>query len=347
MGKTVRVMDYIPPAYWPGIQAGTFVFDVSAYLNAAHLDASNGGVGGGEVIYDAGGYLAGTVQTYDDQHIRGAWRATQIKQVGAQSIFVPAAWLANSLVNHDGATIEKFQFITDNPAAGGYSIIRYDNRSNVKDCDSIGLPVLLTSLTANGSANPKGTGGHKFDSLYFLNSPRGAIANDGSSVTDMKFIGLHVANCGALGGAPAVCGDGGMGGWQITAAKMFNCAGAIIRGAVFNTLLEGCDIDWNGGDPAGLDFRTHGATNQGLRLIGNNFRLMAPGPGPYTTVSVHGSQAAHLTHVANTYWVDTTVSGSSVTAINLVGSAYYGHSSLNEYQGFTGTQIGNADTLLP
>lgn len=346
MGKTVRVMDYIPPALWPGIQAGTFSDDVSAYLNAAHLDASNGGVGGGEVIYDAGGYLAGTVQTYNDQHIHGAWRATQIKQVGGQSIFVPSYWLANSLGVNDGPTIEKFQFITDNPSAGGYSVIRYDNRSNMKDIDSLGLPVLLTALSANGSVNSHGTGGHKFDSCYFQNSPRGAIANDGSTVTDMKFLELHIANCGAAGAAPAIY-SAGLGGWQIVAAKIFNCAGAILRGGIWNTLLEGCDIDWNGGDTAGLDLLTHGALNQGVRLIGNNFRIMAPAPGgPYTMVSVHGNQGVNLTHVANTYWVDTSVSGPNVVAAKLAGSTYAGHSDLNQYQGFTGAQIGNADALL-
>ena len=30
MGKTVRVMDYIPSALWPGIEAMTFTDDVSA-----------------------------------------------------------------------------------------------------------------------------------------------------------------------------------------------------------------------------------------------------------------------------------------------------------------------------
>lgn len=348
MSKTVRVMDYIPSALWPGIAAGTFVDDVSAYLNAAHLDAAGGGVGGGEVIYDAGGYLAGTVQTYNDQHIHGAWRGTQIKQVGSQSIFVPSYWLANSLVWNDGPTIEKFQFLTDNPAAGGYSIIRFDFRSNVKDVDSFGLPILLTSNTSNGTPSGRGkTGGHTFDNLYFLNSPRGAIASDGTTVTDITMTDFVVANCGAAGAAPAIYGAG-LAGWKFSGAKMFNCAGAMIRGAVWNTLLTGCDIDWNGGDTAGLDFPLQAALNEGVRLVGNNFRIKAPAPSAgYIMVNIHGNRPCNLTHVANTYWVDTAVSGSAVTAIKLAGTSYAGHSSLNQYQGFTGGQIGNADALLP
>lgn len=349
MGKTVRVMDYIPSADWAGIESMSFSVDVSSYLNAAHLDASNGGVGGGEVIYDAGGYLAGNIQTYNDQHIHGAWRGTQLKQTGSNSIFVPSYWLSNSLIWNDGPTIEKFQFVTDNPAAGGYSIIRFDFRSNVKDVDSIGLPMLLTSNTSNGTPSGRGkTGGHTFDNLYFLNSPRGGLVADGSSVTDMSINDFTVANCGTAGGAPAVAGTS-LAGWKLTGAKMFNCPGVMIRGAVWNTLIADGDIDWNGGDTAGLDLLVNAALNEGVRLIGNNFRIKAADTSgaPYTMVSIHGNRPLNLTHVGNTYWVDTSVSGSAVTAINLSGTSYAGHSSANQYQGFTGTQIGNADSLLP
>jgi hypothetical protein len=235
-----------------------------------------------------------------------------MNQIGSASIFVPAAWAANdTTAGRTGAVIERLSFTTPNANAGGYAVIKYDERSHLNCLESEGLPVLLTAKTANGSLNSKGqTAGHSLTDMYFHNCPRGAVASDGSEVTDVKIIGGIYASCGALGGSPTIAATT-FAGWQIDRPKMFYNAGAVFRGLVWNTLIQGADIDWNGTDTAALDFSLSGAANQGVRLIGNNFRITnaAFSASSAYMVKISGPNTVpfHFTHIGNTYWNDPTI----------------------------------------
>lgn len=345
MAKSVNVMDYIPPALWSDIETYAYSTDLSVYLQAAHDDAGSGIGVGGEVTYPAGGFLAAEISTYRQQYVHGAWQSTIFKQIDDKSVFVTSEWKADDQHYRLGRYWENLNFITDDPLAGGYAIIDFGYRDQMRSINSTGLPVLLTGATKNLPARD-GTGGHAIDNLYVNFSPRGGLVSQ--QVTDVQLTRSTFNACGALGGSAAIEASA-IAGWQMETLKIFSCPGKIfhVPHSIWNATLLGSMIDWEGGDGVGLDFTNALAGEQGIRMIGNDFRIKATAPGDYTMISIGGSVPARCVHVGNKYWIDPVVAAAStINAIRLSGSIYSGASGHNDYVNFRPDQRGNIDALL-
>lgn len=342
MALSVNVLDaaYMPPDVAAQVVAGT-AGDVSSYLNAATTAA---GVGG-EVWLPPGKYSAANVAVYAGQRVRGSGSGTILEQVGGAPVLASWEWLNGEPRISPDRTFEDFVVETADPSAGGCSILVFGYRSRIRNVRSVGLPILLTSIRMDGS-DQGDAGGHILQDCYSMYSPRGAVVVTGE-VTDVVLERYGINNCGSPG--TAAIETTGTAGWQIIAPKIFSCTGKIIHSEnLWNLLISGGDIDWNGGDGVGLDFSVNLPKDEGLRMVGTNLRIRAPDASgaPYTMVSIHGNVPVHLTQVGNTYWVDTSVSGPNVAACVLNGSRYAGSSVGNDYQGFSGMQVGNAEYLL-
>lgn len=346
-------MDYIDPAKWPAIEAFSSTDDHSIESQAAHDDASGGRVVGGGVKYPAGGFNLAGIQIPRQQHVHGEWQSTIIDQVlpaclgdEPQSVFVTTEWATNDMHIRLGRFWENLAFTTADPARGGYAILDYGYRDRISNIHSTGLPISFTSLTKNGT-DKGNAGGHILDNLYLTASPRGWLVTTGG-VTDIVLTRSTINNCGALGG-PAALEVTGLAGWQMETLKIFSCPGKIIHSthASFNATLLGSMIDWDGGDGIGIDLAGTMPGEQGLRMTGNDLRILATTPGDYTMVSISGVNPVRLLHGFNKYWIDPVVAAAStVNAIMLSGSSYSGASGYNDYIGFGPDQRGNADKLL-
>lgn len=347
-------MDYIDPLKWPAIADYSYADNHTVEVQAAIDDAAGGSaVGiGGEVTFPAGGFVIGEAQTYRQQYIHGAWQSTIIKQVEDKSVFVTKEWAANETHFRLGRFWENLSFITDDATAGGYAILDFGYRDQMRSVHSTGLPIGLTSITKDGTylkspGVPITTGNHAMDSIHVVDSPRGGIVTTGK-VTDCPLTRSTFNGCGALGGA-AVLEVTSLAGWQMETLKIFSGAGKVINctGSIWNATLLGSMIDWPGGDSVGLDFHNINPGEQGIRMIGNDLRILATEAGDYTMVSIHGSDPARAIHLGNKYWIDPVVAAvSTVNAILLDGTTYSGSSGHNDYQGFGPNQRGNADALL-
>lgn len=352
MAKKINPMDYIAPADWPGIEDFTYAVDHSVELQNAHDAAASGTSGiGGEVDYPPGGFFASNIQVPRQQYVHGAWQSTVFKQtIGesgvGQNVFVTTEWAANDLHIHLGRFWENLAFITDDPMAGGYAILDYGYRDQMRNIHSTGLPISFTSLTKNGT-DKGNAGGHILDNLYLTASPRGGLVTTGGA-TDVVLTRSTFNNCGALGG-PAAMEVTGLAGWQMETLKIFSCPGKIMHSthASFNATLLGSMIDWNGGDGIGIDLAGTMPGEQGIRMVGNDLRILATTPGDYTMVSISGSNPVRLLHGFNKYWIDPAIAAAStVNAITLNGPSFSGSSGHNDYLGFGPDQRGNADKLL-
>lgn len=343
MSKTVRIYEdgYIPTSLYSAMWGGLFP-DLSTYVTQAHLDAGNGG----EVIYPNGSMSLANISVYPEQV---AWGFNvQVQQISSNNVFVEQPWLSNSTSWYEGPSYSGFNFSTTNASLGGCCITLMGHHSHV-DVKSTGLPVLLTAQTQNGTPVTAGaTGGHTFkDGSLFQNSPRGGVVTNGTKVTDVKINSLIASNCGSVGGSAAIQGFS-MAGWQLDRLKIFSCTGALIRSINGSEELSitNSDLDWNGGDPYGIDIKV-GNSFPGFRFVANNPRVMATVPSltPYTMLSVSGRHDVFVNHVANSYYANPTA-GSNIVAGVISGSPITGAKAGNTYNGFSGVQIGNLETAL-
>lgn len=344
MAKSVNVMDYIPSSMWSDIAAYNYTTDLSIYVQAA-LDDSSSSTAYGEVTFPAGGFLVQNLIVYPQQYLHGAWQSTIFKQIDSESIFISSDWWNSTAHARPGRFYENLSFITEDDTAGGYAIILFSYRDQLKNIQSLGLPILCTSILKDNS-NSGHDGSHVIDNLYVSFSSRGGIITTGTS-TDTIITRSTFNGCGSLGGNAAL-EINNLAGWQLQNLRIFSCLGKVLNAShgIWNSSIVNCMIDWAGGDNIGLDFTNVQSGEQGIRLIGNDFRIKPTTTGDYTMISIHGSQPARCNHVGNKYWVDPSITGPNITAIKLQGTVYSGASGLNDYQGFNSTQIGNSELVL-